>query len=462
MTQEPDTQQEHDDQAQPDPFALLVRTAASARGSLDSAVRQLAVRFTDTAGVQEGRDAAHTEALESLQRAAEAIHEAFTAAAAKTAKELAHLKQQGSTHHETTGKRIAQSTTALTQQFGTTGARLEKISESQTEHYRLTGAVLEKVSLLPENLHDYAENTSEGIGQLAAATAEHHALSSGIREQISRLPEAITNDGMETREQVGVALALMRSALDALKETGADVRGVENTLGMVIGAARDQILTPLHEHAEHATHTGEQHTARLERLNNLLEGVVTQQSTNGAVLEVIAHETASTAQTLPGTLSQTLDALAASGEETRRTVLDVEQRIAAALALTGERADQALTSIAGDLGHFAGTFDTFAQEAVSAASVDSLRGDVSALSELLASSTEDFTGAVQQAVSDMAAMRTAWTQESAQVLQALENMGRMFLEKANSSEHARDRAVIELGRRVARLELDRAPAAVGS
>jgi len=59
-------------------------------------------------------------------------------------------------------------------------------------------------------------------------------------------------------------------------------------------------------------------------------------------------------------------------------------------------------------------------------------------------------------------MRTAWTQESAQVLRALENMGRVFMDKANASEHARDKAVIDLGRRVARLELTRAPATIGS
>ncbi|AEM88792.1 hypothetical protein [Streptomyces violaceusniger] len=462
MTQEPETQQERDAQEQPDPLDLLAQAITTARGSLDGAVHQLAVRFADTATAQEGRDGAHTEALEDIHRAAQAIHDAFSTAAAKVTRELARLKQQAATHHEATGKRIVQSTTALTQRFDEAGTALEEISDSQAEHYRLTGAVLAKVSPLPEDLHDYAERTREQITGLAAAVTEHRALSAETHEQVGSLPEAITGDGQETREQVGAALALLRSTLDAITETGADVRGVENALSMVIGAARDQILTPLREHAEHAAYLGEQHTGRLNGLHHLLEDVVNQESSHGLALEAISKDTHQVAQAVPNALSETLDALAASGEETRRTVLDIEQRIAAALALTGEHADQALTSIAGDLGLVANSFDGFAEQAATASSVDSLRGDVSALSELLATSTEDFTGAVQQAVSDMAAMRAAWTQESAQVLQALENMGRVFLDKANASEHAKDQAVIDLGRRVARLELNRAPAAVGS
>ena len=501
MTQEPDTQQEQYGQEQPDPFALLAQAHTSARASLDTAVHQLAVRFADTATAQEDRDAAHTEALHGIQHAAEAIQDAFATAAAKVTTELARLKQQGATHHESTGKRISQGTTALIQRFDEAGARLEEISASQAEHYRLTGAVLEKVGPLPEGLHDYAESTRERIGDLAASVAEHQALSADTHDQISSLTEGlhdhaestrerlgslaaavtehqalsadthdqissltstITGDGESTREQVGASLALLRSTLDAIKDTGADVRGVENALGMVIGAARDQILAPLRQHAEHTASLGDQHTTRLDNLHHLMDGVVSQQVSDGLTLETISEETRQLVQALPSALSQVLDALASTGEETRRIVLDVEERISAAVALTGERADQALTSIAGDLGHFATAFDTFAEQAATATSVDSLRGDVSALAELLATSTEDFTGAVQQAVSDMAAMRTAWTQESAQVLRALENMGRVFMDKANASEHARDKAVIDLGRRVARLELTRAPATIGS
>ena len=540
MTQEPDTQQEQYGQEQPDPFALLAQAHTSARASLDTAVHQLAVRFADTATAQEDRDAAHTEALHGIQHAAEAIQDAFATAAAKVTTELARLKQQGATHHESTGKRISQGTTALIQRFDEAGARLEEISASQAEHYRLTGAVLEKVGPLPEGLHDYAESTRERIGDLAASVAEHQALSADTHDQISSLTSTITGDGESTRErigdlaasvaehqalsadthdqisslteglhdyaestrerigdlaasvaehqalsadthdqissltstitgdgestreQVGASLALLRSTLDAIKDTGADVRGVENALGMVIGAARDQILAPLRQHAEHTASLGDQHTTRLDNLHHLMDGVVSQQVSDGLTLETISEETRQLVQALPSALSQVLDALASTGEETRRIVLDVEERISAAVALTGERADQALTSIAGDLGHFATAFDTFAEQAATATSVDSLRGDVSALAELLATSTEDFTGAVQQAVSDMAAMRTAWTQESAQVLRALENMGRVFMDKANASEHARDKAVIDLGRRVARLELTRAPATIGS
>ena len=462
MTQEPDTQQEHDGQEQPDPFALLAQAAASARGSLDSAVHQLAVRFADTTTAQEGRDASHAEALEGIRRTAEAIQEAFATAAAKVATELGRLKQQAARHHESTGKRIVQGTRALAQRFDKTAERLDEISAAQAEHHRLTDAVMEKVGPLPEGLHDYAEGTREQISDLAAAIAEHQTISVDTSKKISSLPEAITGDGEETREQVGVALALLRSTLDAITDTGMDVRGVENALGMVIGAARDQILSPLRQHTEHASHVGEQHTTRLDRLHHLLEGVVNEQASHGLTMEAISEETHQLVQALPSALSQVLDALASAGEETRRIVLDVEERISAAVALTGERADQALTSIAGDLGHFANAFDAFAEQAATAASVDSLRGDVSALSDLLATSTEDFTGAVQQAVGDMAAMRTAWTQESAQVIRALENMGRVFLDKATASEHARDKAVIDLGRRVARLELNRAPAAIGS
>jgi DNA repair exonuclease SbcCD ATPase subunit len=461
VTQEPDTQHEQD-QEHPDPFALLVQAAASARGSIDNAVHQLAVRFAETSAAQEERDGEHREALRQLSLVALDINEAFQNAAAETTRELGRLKQQGATHQETTGKRIVQSTQALTQRFDAADTKLEEISDSQGEHYRLTGAVLEKVSPLPENLFDYAENTRDQIGQLSQAVADHQALTAAVREDVSALPEAISGQGEETREQVGAALALVRTALDAIRETGADVRGVENALAMVIGAARDQILAPLNQYAAHAADRGNEHTGRLERIQHVVEAAVAEQATHSTVLEAIAGESHATAQAVPQALSQTLDALAAAGEETRRTVLDVEQRISAALALNAERADQALTSIAANLGHFSATFDAFAEQAASAAAVDTLRGDVSALSELLASSTEDFTGAVQQAVADMTTMRTAWSQESAAVLQALDKMGRMFLEKANASEYARDQGVIELGRRVARLELDRAPAAVGS
>lgn len=192
----------------------------------------------------------------------------------------------------------------------------------------------------------------------------------------------------------------------------------------------------------------------------MTEGISLSCTTQADALAAIGHDTSHLAKAIADVQEHVLESVVTVGEASRHTALDTEQRLTASVALVTERTTQALTSIAGNLGTLASGFEAFAEQTATTTAVDKLRGEVSALGELLTSTTEDFTNQVAEAVAGIGAMRQAWGNESAQLVQTMERLGKALLEKANSSEYARDQAVIELGRRVARLELDKPPAAI--
>ncbi|MEW1679182.1 hypothetical protein AB0O47_38935, partial [Streptomyces noursei] len=441
MSQEPDTPTT-EAQEPADPFALLVNAAASARGTLEASITHLAEHFIHTTKTtRENDDLTRAEILTAISQATEVIRDVSTVAV-KHVKELDRLQQQGVHHHEATRKRITAAAMSLAERLDKDGSQLAEISDSQAEHYRLTETVLAKLNPLPEALFDATENARDQVGQLATACAEHQALTSEVRELLTALTPHITDDGENTREQLGAALSLLRNVLDATGTLRTEVADVETAMSMVMGSVRDQILQPLDAQATAAETAAAQHAERLATFQHFLEGVVVDQARHGDMLTALSDTAAYTAKTLTTGQAQGLEAITAAGEENRRTLLDAEQRLSSAATLSAERTASTLETLRADVQLLAENFDAVAVELPTAAAIESLRGDVAALSELLAGSVEDFTGSVERAITDLAAMRAAWSQESAQMMQTLERMGAAFLEKAAGSQRARDEAVI--------------------
>jgi len=325
----------------------------------------------------------------------------------------------------------------------------------------------------------------KALRQVSETSDSRHA---EITDLFSTLSTAAGAEGDKTRQQVSDVMAAVRTVMAHARETKSSVVNLEHVVTAAIGMARDQT----HERiaALHTDHTAaaEGAAGRQESALEVLAQLATTAAEHTTVLGKASYDVDQLTRAVPAHVQAVIDSVKGASEQGQRTGLDIEGRITQAINGASERTNdtmqqigtavqqmngalveaaerrtqsqQVLSSITGSLGDMVAEFDAFAEQGATAADVDKVRGEVSALGELLAQTTESFEQAVSGAVDTLTVLRTAWGEETRRVLMALEEMGRVFLEKANASEHARDAAVVELGRRVARLELDRPQPAI--
>lgn len=374
---------------------------------------------------------------------------------------------------------------------GAIGELRDQLAERDEATARREDSALHATAAFGAQIEALERAYAKGLAQALKALYRAAETGDNRHEEISGLFAALTAaagaEGEQTRQKITDAVSHARTLLVHVKDTKSSVVNLEHVITTAVAMARDQnaeriesLATEHRQAAEAAAGRGESALEALAQLSKTTDD-------SAAVLGKTSYEVEQLSRAVPTHGQAVIDAVKTTADEHARAALDIEHRLNQALNVSSERTDgalrqaggairemngalvsaaeerarasQALTSIAGDLGNLAGEFESFAGTAATASALDSLRGDVNALGELLAGTTESFEGAVTGAVDTLTALRTAWGEETRRVLVTLEEMGRVFLEKANGSEHARDAAVIELGRRVARLELDR-PAAL--
>lgn len=359
------------------------------------------------------------------------------------------------------------------------GARRDESAMANVEAFRHQIEALEQA---------YARGLTQALAQLRTSAENDDSRQQEIINLFSALSAAAGAEGEQTRQKIADAMAHARTLLIHVKDAKSATVNLEHVITTAVAMARDQLAERVDQLATDRRQDAEAAAARDADVSEALVTLDKIADENTAVLGKVSFDVDQLTRDVPTHSKAVIAAVKEGADQNGRQALDMEQRLNQALNVSGERTEgamrqtgaairemssalsaaaeeralarQTLTSIAGDLGHLAGEFEAHAEGAATAAAVESVRGDVNALGELLAQTTDSFETAVTGAVDTLVQLRTAWSEETRRVLMTLEEMGRVFLEKANGSEHARDEAVIELGRRVARLELDRPAAAI--
>ncbi|MGW5820329.1 hypothetical protein [Streptomyces noursei] len=342
---------------------------------------------------------------------------------------------------------VSSSVAAATETLGVVSANVADVQEAAAARHQEVGQWTRECRV---RIADQIE------GGLAKAFKETTRLKRLIEQRSAQ----------QIKQATGVAEIVRGEGEQRQVEHAAVVEALESS-GVVLGELRAVVEQLPGQAAAQDERRGVEHAAVVEALES--SGVVLGELRE-AVGELPARVEGEGAQTrelldgLVGELSGQVESARSAGAGRQLRVLELLEAAAEVDAAHGQTLEQAAGQLrsVGDGLHAVlherfeqlgrGVAEAVERDVAAADALGSVRADVGALGELLRSVPEQVERSVREIVVSAEQLHASWAGEVSALTRAVERMTEVFRQKSSASEHARDVAVFELGKRLARVE----------